>query len=83
MMCPKCHSENVTVQIVTETQLKKKHRSISWWVLIGWWWVPIKWICFFWLALLAKIFAPKRQKLTQKHVPTFVCHSCGHTWAAK
>lgn len=80
MVCPKCGSNNVNVQMVTETQLKRKGRGLFWWVFIGWWWIPIKWICFFWLALLAKIFAPKRQKLVQKHKSIAVCQACGNNW---
>ena len=29
MNCPKCESENVKVQIVSESQLKNKHHSIG------------------------------------------------------
>ena len=82
MKCPKCGSTNVNVQVVTETQLKNKHHGIFWWIFIGWWWIPVKWIGFFGLALLAKIFAPKRQKLKQKHISKCVCQNCGHMWDA-
>lgn len=30
MVCPKCGSENVSVQMVTETQLITKHHGILW-----------------------------------------------------
>lgn len=82
MKCPKCGSENVNVQVVTESQINTKHHGIFWWIFVGWYWVPIKWMCFFWLALLVKIFAPKRQKLNQKHVSKCVCQNCGHMWNA-
>ncbi len=80
MICPKCGGTNVNVQAVTETQLKNKHHSIIWWLLIGWWWVLIKWIFFTIPALIVKIFAPKRQKLKQKHITKAICQSCGHMW---
>lgn len=81
-MCPKCKSDNVTVQVVTESQLKTKHHNIFWWIIIGWWWIPVKWIVLFIPALLAKIFIPKRQKLKQNNVSMCVCQSCGHNWKA-
>ena len=60
MKCPKCGSTNISVQIISETQLKEQHHGIFWWLLIGWWWIPIKWIFFTIPALIVKIFAPKR-----------------------
>lgn len=36
MRCPKCNSENTNVQMVTNTQLKNKHHSFLYWLLIGW-----------------------------------------------
>ncbi len=83
MVCPKCKSENVTVSVVTETQLKDKHHGILWWLCIGWWWVPIKWLCFTLPALIVKIFAPKRQKLKQTHRSVCVCQNCGYRWEVK
>lgn len=82
MTCPKCHSNNVTAQVVTETELKNAHHGFFWWLLLGWWWVPIKWIFLTLPALIFKIFSPKRQKLKQKQVSMWVCHNCGHTWRA-
>lgn len=80
MKCPVCGSENVTVQIVTETELKNKHHGVVWWLCIGWWWVPIWWLCFTIPALIIKIFAPKKQKLKQHHKSIRVCQNCGHKW---
>ncbi len=80
MKCPKCKSENVTVQIVTETRMKTKHHSIIWWIFVGWYWVPIKWLFLTIPALFAKIFIPKRQKIKQKQKTMCVCQNCGYTW---
>ena len=35
MKCPKCGSENVNVQMVTDTKLKNKHHSLIYWLFIG------------------------------------------------
>ncbi len=51
MVCPKCGSSNVTVQVVTETQLKRKHHNILWWLFVGWWWMLVKWALLFLPAL--------------------------------
>ena len=68
MKCPVCGSENVNVQIVTETELKNKHHGVVWW------------LCFTIPALVIKIFAPKKQKLKQHHNSIRVCQNCGHKW---
>jgi ribosomal protein S27AE len=80
MKCPKCGSTDVSVQFITETQLKEQHHGIFWWLLIGWWWIPIKWIFFTIPALIVKIFAPKRYKMKTIHRKMAVCQNCGKSW---
>ena len=80
MICPKCGSTNILTQQQSDFQLKTKHHGIFWWIFIGWWWVPVKWIVFFPLSLLAKIFAPKRQRLKQSNYTQSVCQACGYAW---
>ena len=80
MKCPVCGSENVNVQVVTETELKNKHHSVLWWLCIGWWFVPLWWMFFTVPALIIKIFAPKKQNLKQCHNTVSVCQNCGHKW---
>lgn len=80
MKCPRCQSEEVNVQMVTESQLRTKHHGVMWWLLWGIYWVPIKW-CFFTLpALLIKIFGHKKQKIVTTHKRIAVCQNCGNTW---
>ena len=80
MRCPKCGSENVSIQMVSETQLKRKYHGIFWWMFIGWWWLPVKWIFFFVPALIIKIFAPKKYKAKTVHKSMAVCQNCGKYW---
>lgn len=80
MTCPKCGSTNVSVQMVTDTQLKNKHHGVIWWVFVGWWWLMIKWIFLTIPALIVKIFRPKRQKVVQTTRKMAVCQACGHSW---
>lgn len=80
LRCPHCGSTKVNTQIVSESQLKDKHHGCIWWLFIGWWWLPVKWIFFTFPALIFKLFVPKRQVIVTEHFPMNVCQSCGHTW---
>ena len=82
MICPKCGSENVAVQMVTETGLRSGH-GLVWWLLIGWWWVPVKWFCFFWVALILKLFGNKSYRLKTSQHSECVCQNCGYHWKAE
>lgn len=80
MKCPKCGSENVSVQLVTETQLKKKHGCL-YWVTIGWWWEPIMWFFMFGPMLFYKLFRPRKYKTMSKHRKKAICQDCGKSWS--
>lgn len=80
MTCKKCGSQNVTVQMTNEVKLVNKHHGVLWWLLIGWYWVPIKWIFLTVPALLAKIFIPKRQKAKNIEKKICLCQNCGYSW---
>lgn len=60
MQCPKCCSENVSVQLVTETKLVDQHHGIMWWIFVSWWWLAIKWIVFTVPALIIALFKPRK-----------------------
>lgn len=80
--CPRCGSGNIRAQIVTETRVVEQRPGCIWWLLIGWWWVPVKWICFTGWALLAALLRGKRQKIHTTHTGMWVCQDCGHIWRA-
>lgn len=82
MICPKCGSENISVQMVSETQLKKKHGCL-YWTCIGWWLEPILWIFFTIPKLFYQIFKPKKHKLKTIHKSMCVCQNCGNHWETK
>ena len=63
MKCPKCKSENVSVQMVSESQLKNKHHNIFYWLLIGWWLKPLLWFFLTVPMILGTLFGHKKQKL--------------------
>lgn len=80
MICKKCGSENVNAQIVTESSIVPKRRSIIWWILVGFWWIPIKWLVFTLPAVILKIFGGGRKKIKTTSRTVFVCSNCGHSW---
>lgn len=80
MKCPKCGSENTNVQITNQVKLKDKHHGIFWWLCIGWWWIPFKWLFLTLPALIFAIFGRKKQKAVNKQVKTAVCQDCGYSW---
>lgn len=80
MKCPKCGSENVNIQMVSESQLKTKHHGIIWWLCFGWYWVPFKWLVLTIPALILKLFGHKKQKIVTKHRQIAVCQNCGNNW---
>lgn len=82
MKCAKCGSENVTVQVINEVKLKNKHHGVIWWLFIGWWWIPFKWLFLTIPALIIKIFGGKKQKAVNITVTKCVCQNCGNTWNA-
>lgn len=80
MVCKKCGSQNVTVQVVTETQVKEKKHGFFWWICVGWWWIPIKWLVFTLPAILGKLFGKSKYKVTTKTRKIAVCNDCGKSW---
>ena len=80
MVCKKCGSQNVTVQVVTETKVKEKKHGFFWWICVGWWLIPIKWLVFTLPAILGKLFGKSKYKVTTKTRKIAVCNDCGKSW---
>ncbi len=76
MQCSKCGSNNVNVQAVSV--VKNKHHSIWYWLIIGWWFEPMMWLCFTLPWLIIKIFKPNKVKTKVKGYA--VCQNCGYKW---
>lgn len=83
LICPNCNSENINVQIVTNTKLETKHHSVLYWLFIGWWFHLLMWFFFTIPMLLIKMFGGKSQKIVQNNKKVAVCQSCGHSWNIK
>ncbi len=83
MICPRCKSDRVIVQVMQDVKLKTVHHGLLWWFFVGWWWVPVKWIFFTLPALLFALFVPKRKKVVTKQYTLCVCQNCGNKWRAR
>lgn len=84
-ICPKCGSNNTTVQIVNKVMIKNKHHGLFWWLIIGWWFVPIMWMIFTIPKILIKLFGlgHKKYKTINKEMQKVICQNCGHSWKVK
>ena len=65
IVCPKCGSTNVNVTFVQDQKLKNDHGSCLYWLLIGWWWKPIKWFLF-WLPSFFCTLLPEKAEACDK-----------------
>lgn len=84
MQCPRCQRNNVSVQLLNQIDLVPKKKSRIWWILIGWWYVPMKWIIlaalFKLLIIPLKMLKPKKYQTNNRVEKYLVCNFCGHTW---
>jgi len=80
MTCRKCGSENVSIQAVTISKMVNQHHGCLWWILWGWFWVPMKWLFLTLPAIIFKIFGHGKQKIKTKTHNEAVCQNCGNRW---
>ena len=78
MQCPKCGSQNVYVQAITETKQKAK-KGLVYWLCIGWWWEPLAWLFLTLPKLLIAIFG-NHKKTVSKTTTQAICQNCGNRW---
>lgn len=71
MVCPKCGSENIKIEAITET--KTKHRSCLGW--IGW---ILLAICTLGLILIIPLLT--NGKTRSKTHTEAICQNCDHHW---
>lgn len=83
MVCPKCSSENINTQIVSDIKLKTKHHGIIYWLCFGWLWSFFCWIIFTIPKLILAIFGHKKQKIVTKNYTMAVCQNCHYSWKVK
>lgn len=80
MQCPKCKSENVKIDVVTEQKFKKKKKGLLYWLTIGWIVEPLLWLFLTLPKLIYELFKPNRFKVKTKTKKIAICQDCGHTW---
>ncbi len=78
MICPRCGSNQVSVQAVSIT--KTKSHGLFYWLLFGWLFDLLLWIFLTIPRLIIALFGSRR--VVTKVRSTAVCQSCGHTWRA-
>lgn len=76
MKCPKCNSENVTVQAVNEVKEKRK-KGVLYWLFVGFWWEPLAWL-FLTIPKLLFVNFGKHKKIISKTVTYSICQNCGY-----
>lgn len=103
-ICPKCGSNNITYHREQTASFGgsihslgggKSGHSFLYWITIGFWWRPLKWLLKLMLALctcgLSLLFTRKKKnKISGKTVTATktinhtvsVCQNCGHSWNA-
>ena len=83
MVCPKCGSENVNIQMLQEnrgsvTKTKTKYKTghgCLWWLAIGWWWWMVDllfWLFAFIPRLIVAIIVGMRKKRVGESTSTSV-----------
>jgi len=80
MHCPKCKSENVKIEMVTEQKFKRKKKTLLYWITIGWFVELFLWIFLTLPKLIYELFKPNRYKVKTKTKKIAICQNCGHTW---
>ena len=82
--CPKCGSDNVSIQVVNEVQMVRKHHGILYWITIGWIISLFKWLFLTLPALIFKVFGiGKKYKTINIEHKKAVCQTCGKVWEVK
>lgn len=82
MKCPKCGSEDVKVQVVSEEVVRVHKHGWTYWLFVAWWlWLP-KLLLYF-LTLPFRAFGKTEKYSNTEHSTMCVCQNCGNTWKAK
>lgn len=84
LRCPRCGSDNVNAQVVSEqVHVEKGHHGWLYFMFVGWW-------LWFAKAMFALCTWPlhmfgRRDKVytSTRHHTECVCQNCGHHWALK
>lgn len=83
LACPKCGSHDIACQMVTDTHTETRHHGLVWKILVGWWWLPLKWIFFTMPAACVRFLGNNRHKVETTSKRVCVCQKCGYYWAPK
>lgn len=77
MICPKCGSDNIRIEVVNTIQLKRKRNWFYW--ICGLWIIDMfLWIGFFLFRLIIQLLKGKSYKTTNKIEKHLICNNCGY-----
>ena len=84
LICKKCGSTNVKVDMVSNVISKRKGKSIGWrifyWLCFGWLIDLMIWFFAFIPRLFYKLFKPKKQHDIRTNVEKYmICNDCGYS----
>lgn len=78
MVCPKCKSENVTTQIVSEQVIRKHHKGLLLKLISPF--IAIFKFMFLFATWPFRIFGHTTKHTLTEHKTMCVCQNCGKTW---
>lgn len=83
LVCKKCGSENINVQIVESFQIKRKGKTIWYWISFVWVIDLILWFVMPVVKIILKIFKRTHYSAKTKLEKNAVCQDCGYSWRIK
>ena len=83
LVCKKCGSANVSVQMVGDTHTETRHHGLLWKLAVGWWWIPIKWVFLTLPAAIVRFLGNNRHETVTTMRKHCICQSCGYSWEVK
>lgn len=88
--CPRCGGTNISFQREQDGTVggslfgpTSVNRGCFYWLFIGWWWRPIRFICYGWFLDLFKFFGFGLNASVSKNKTVAVCQICGNAWKVK
>lgn len=83
VICKKCGSNKVDIQMVERTQIKRKKKTLLYWIAFGWLIEIMLWFFLTVPKLIFELFKPSRYKVKTKLEKIAVCQNCGYSWGLK
>lgn len=83
MICPKCKSENVKIQIVSEEVVRVYKHGLIYKLFVGWWIWIFRSIFKLLFMPFSGLFSRTEKYSNTEHKTMAICQNCGRTWRVK